>query len=30
MTDVIDDMFATYLTVFQNPDKKMGDEVEKA
>jgi len=29
MTQVIEDMFKTYLNVFQNPDKKMGDEVEK-
>ena len=29
MTQVVEDMFKTYLTVFQNPDKKMGDEVEK-
>lgn len=29
MTEVVEDMFKTYLTVFQNPDKKMGDEVER-
>lgn len=29
MTQIIEDMFKTYLNVFQNPDKKMGDEVEK-
>ena len=29
MVSVIDDMFNTFLTVFHNPDKKMGSSVEK-
>ncbi|MBB6482185.1 Na/Pi cotransporter family protein [Spirochaeta isovalerica] len=29
MTELVEDMFKTYLNVFSNPDKKMGDEVEK-
>lgn len=29
MTQLIEDMFTNYLNVFQNPDKKMGEEVEK-
>ncbi len=29
MTEVIEDMYGTYLNVFQNPEKDMGSEVEK-
>ncbi|MBN2657949.1 MAG: Na/Pi cotransporter family protein [Spirochaetales bacterium] len=29
MTELVEDMFKTYLNVFSNPDKKMGSEVEK-
>lgn len=29
MTELVEEMFSTYLNVFSNPDKKMGDEVEK-
>ncbi len=29
MTEVIEDMFSSYMNVFKNPDKKMGDEVER-
>ncbi len=29
MTEVIEDMYGTYLNVFQNPEKDMGIEVEK-
>ena len=29
MTELVENMFSKYLTIFQNPDKKMGDEVEQ-
>ena len=28
MTELVENMFTKYLTIFQNPDKKMGDDVE--